>query len=180
MSLASFGHRFELIFGPFCYRLGGFCAFLGQNPVIWGGSIKCIETLNPILKRTLRAIDPWRNRVKRTRIARDMTRFWCQKRHLYRDGKLDSLIFQVVLSFFIQHLRFFIAISFLHIFGCIFCVLRPFRVASRRLSWAILVSRWALGLFCGDFGSVLGSISGHFGIILASFSHNIGAVFVSF
>ena len=55
--LASFRGCFGIVlaspwgrFGAFLILLGGLCAFLAKNPVIWGSvgeSKKCVETLKP-------------------------------------------------------------------------------------------------------------------------------------
>ena len=64
---------FWAIYDPICGHTGPFLGpFLGQN-MYWNP--------NPVLKKTLRTFDPWRNQVKRTRIARHMSRSWCQKGH---------------------------------------------------------------------------------------------------
>ena len=81
--LASFWPHFETYLGPFLpFFFWRFLGLLKPKTGHFGGfGVKnnVWKPLTPILKRTLRAIDWWRNQGKRTRIARGMTRSWRQK-----------------------------------------------------------------------------------------------------
>ena len=73
----------------------------------WGGVIKIVlRSLNPFLKRTLRATDPWRNQVKRARLARDMAHSWCQKKAIFHgDRKLVFISFKSTLTKIIPYVN---------------------------------------------------------------------------
>ena len=166
-----------------------------------GGGSKMYWNPELILKTTLRAVDQWRNQVKRTRIARDMACSLCQKHHFTQGSKTcfahisfkstpykNQIVCKpyvpggTVTSFWVvlEHIEhaYLVYGPFLTIFG-------TFRGRFTGRLWHFLdhfgdQSRTKIWSFWGDFGPFLGRYGVIFGITLVSFWHHFGVVLVSF